>query len=330
MILAGWRQITNKGSQMKESFFPCALLWRFLMVFVGLVVPVSALAVSTPPQVVASIKPVHALVSAVMKGLGTPQLLVTNPAAAHHFALRPSQARMLQNAKLLVWIGPEMELTLVDAVPPLAADLSSLSLIKSKGLTLHRIEYDDEKEHDDHDGHKAHIEGDLNPHIWLNPDNVKLMLSEIAARLAEIDPQNGSIYRANAMRAATGVDKAATRLVAEMAPLMNKGFVVFHDAHIYFERYVGIRARTAITSDPDVPPRPRRLRAIRHMVEDREIRCIFSEVGVSSKAVEVIAEGYDVRLDVLDPLGSQIAAEEDFFTALLTSYGDAFTRCLGP
>ena len=66
------------------------------------------LAFAEVPRVVTDIAPVHSLVAQVMKGVGTPGLLMDQGADAHHFSLRPSQARALQNAELVVWIGPEM------------------------------------------------------------------------------------------------------------------------------------------------------------------------------------------------------------------------------
>jgi zinc transport system substrate-binding protein len=58
-----------------------------------------------PLSIVAPIRPVHALVAGVMGDLGTPYLLLAAPASAHQFTLKPSQARALQNADIVFWIG---------------------------------------------------------------------------------------------------------------------------------------------------------------------------------------------------------------------------------
>src|SRR5690554_1835956 len=74
------------------------------------------------PGVVASIKPVHSLVSAVMEGTGRPELIVEGAGSPHLYHLRPSQARKLQEADLIFWIGPELERFLEGPIGSLSAD----------------------------------------------------------------------------------------------------------------------------------------------------------------------------------------------------------------
>jgi zinc transport system substrate-binding protein len=62
-----------------------------------------------PISVVASIKPIHSLVAAVMGDIGMPHLLLEAPSSAHQFTLKPSQVRTLQAADIVFWVGPMME-----------------------------------------------------------------------------------------------------------------------------------------------------------------------------------------------------------------------------
>ena len=82
-----------------------------------------------------------------MGDLGTPHLLLAAPTSAHHFTLKPSQARALQNADIVFWIGPGMEQPLTKALATLAADAQSVALDDSAGLVL--FDFDDDG-HDDH------------------------------------------------------------------------------------------------------------------------------------------------------------------------------------
>ena len=112
-----------------------------------------------PLSIVASIRPVHALVAGVMGDLGTPHLLLAAPASAHHFTLKPSQARALQNADIVFWIGPGMEQPLTKALATLAADAQSVALDDSAGLVLFDFDDDGHDGHgtkDKHDGHDDH------------------------------------------------------------------------------------------------------------------------------------------------------------------------------
>ncbi len=68
------------------------------------------------PNVVASIKPVHSLVSAVMAGIGEPVLIVKGAASPHNYSLRPSDASALEAADLVFWTGHGLEMFLADAL----------------------------------------------------------------------------------------------------------------------------------------------------------------------------------------------------------------------
>src|SRR5512134_3448441 len=62
-----------------------------------------------PPRVVATIKPIHSLVAAVMQGVGEPRLLIAGGASPHTYQLKPSDARALQNADVIFWVGQDLE-----------------------------------------------------------------------------------------------------------------------------------------------------------------------------------------------------------------------------
>lgn len=65
--------------------------------------------VTSPPTVVATIKPVHALVAAVMAGVGQPKLVVDGAGSPHTYALKPSDAQMLHGATLVFRSSEQVE-----------------------------------------------------------------------------------------------------------------------------------------------------------------------------------------------------------------------------
>lgn len=283
-----------------------------------------------PLSIVASIKPVHALVSGVMGDLGTPHLLLAAPTSAHHFTLKPSQARALQNADIVFWIGPGMEQPLTKALATLAADAQSVALDDSAGLVL--FDFDDDG-HDDHgtkDGHDGHGGHGINPHIWLDPFNAQIMLGVIADHLGKADPVNARAYQANADAMRQTFAQLQIDIARQLAPFAESEFLVLHDAHIYFERRFGMRAHAAITTEPDVMPTAAKIKKLRHDLESHPIDCIFGEPFLGQKAVRLIAEGSDIRIGQLDPLGSQLPAGASLYADLLKSYAAAFKACLAP
>lgn len=283
-----------------------------------------------PLSIVASIKPVHALVAGVMGDLGTPHLLLAAPTSAHHFTLKPSQARALQNADIVFWIGPGMEQPLTKALATLAADAQSVALDDSAGLVLFDFDDDGHDDHgtkDKHDGHGGH---GINPHIWLDPFNAQIMLGVIADHLGKADPVNAKAYQANADAMRQTFAQLQIDIARELAPFAESEFLVLHDAHIYFERRFGMRAHAAITTEPDVMPTAAKIKKLRRDLEPHPIDCIFGEPFLGQKAVRLIAEGSDIRIGQLDPLGSQLPAGASLYADLLKSYAAAFKACLAP
>ena len=295
-----------------------------------------------PLSIVASIKPVHALVAGVMGDLGTPHLLLAAPTSAHHFTLKPSQARALQNADIVFWIGPGMEQPLTKALATLAADAQSVALDDSAGLVLFDFDDDGHDDHgtkDKHDGHDGHATKDghvghgghgINPHIWLDPFNAQIMLGVIADHLGKADPVNAKAYQANADAMRQTFAQLQIDIARELAPFAESEFLVLHDAHVYFERRFGMRAQAAITTEPDVMPTAAKIKKLRRDLESHPIDCIFGEPFLGQKAVRLIAEGSDIRIGQLDPLGSQLPAGASLYADLLKSYAAAFKACLAP
>ena len=303
----------------------------------SLVIPVEmVIADQKPISVVASIKPIHSLVAAVMGDIGTPHLLLEAPSSAHHFTLKPSQARSLQAADIVFWVGPTMEQPLTKALATLAPQAQTLPLIESAGLVL--INFDkvtpahekhDHEKHDKHDEHAKHDDHLINPHIWLDPQNAKIMLGVMAARLAKADPENASTYAANADSMAARLATLETDITSQLASYSAAKFLVLHDAHVYFERRFGLRNYGAITTEPDVMPTASRVKALRDELREHRFECIFTEPFLGQKAVALIAEGSKVSIGTLDPIASNLPAGAQLYPDLLMSYAKALQSCFG-
>ena len=110
-------------------------------------------------KVVASIKPIHSLVSYLMDGVAKPDLIVDGYASPHGFAMKPSHAKMLQNADLIFWVGEDLENFLEKPLNSIAKKAEKIELMEIKGLQVLKFRerniFDDHDDHghDDHDDH---------------------------------------------------------------------------------------------------------------------------------------------------------------------------------
>ncbi len=305
--------------------FPAALLGAALMT-------TSALAA---PSVVASIKPVHSLVAAVMAGVGEPTLIVRGAASPHTYALKPSDAGALESADIVFWTGAGMELFLADALGTLSGSAEIVELAKSPGVSLLPMreggafephEHHDDHDHDDHDHDHEHAEGDM--HFWLDPQNAKLMVTQIAARLSAADPENASAYTANAQAEITALDNLEAELAATLAPIKDRPFVVFHDAFQYFEQRFGLTLAGTVTVSPETAPGAARIDELKARVAELGATCVFAEPNFEPAIISAITEGTAAKSGILDPEGGALDAGIDLYPNLLRGLAKSLVNCL--
>ena len=298
-------------------------------------------AASAEVNVVTSIKPVHSLVTAVMEGVGKPALIIEGTGSPHHYALKPSQARLLQNAELVFWIGPNIETFLESPIEGIATNAISVPLIDSHGLIKISIreggdfdshDHDDHADHDDHDDHADHDDhddhGGFDQHIWLDPVNAKVMLHEIETALSAADPQHASIYAANAEGMIQQLDALIIDVQMELEPVKHKGYIVFHDAYQYYENRFGMSAVGSITVSPETMPGAKRVSELQEKLRALDATCVFSEPQFEPKLVATIIENTNARTGVLDPLGASIPGGADHYISLIRNMTHALKTCL--
>ncbi|UWQ20162.1 zinc ABC transporter substrate-binding protein [Jannaschia sp. W003] len=276
------------------------------------------------PQVTTDIAPVHGLAARVMEGLGTPALVVGAGASPHHHALRPSEARALEGADAVFWIGPALEPWLAGAIGTLAGDAEVVELMDVPGATVFAFREGAAFGAHDHEGEDDH--GTRDPHLWLDPENGKVWLDAIAETLAALDPSNADAYRSNAARGRLEID-AAVEDARAILPRDAPDFVVFHDAFHYFEDRFDLAAAGAIAEGDASDPAPARIEAIRALVRDRGVACVFAEPQFDRRVAATVLEGTGGAVHVIDPLGADIPPGPDFYPALIRAVAAQFAAC---
>jgi zinc transport system substrate-binding protein len=282
-----------------------------------------------PPRVVASILPVHSLVAGVMGDIAKPYLLLKGGASPHSTALKPSDARALQRARLVFWVGAEMERFLIRPLGRLARKARKVALMEAKGVRLPPVRVGGVwgRRGPAPAGHGERA-GTHDPHIWLDPRNATAMVAAIVTALAQADPDNAAAYRANGRKLAAKLAALDRELDDTLAPVRGVPFVVFHDAYQYFEQHYRLNAVGAVTLDPGRPPGARRLSAIRAAIRERGARCVFVEPQFRPTLVRTAREGTTARAAILDPLGAAIKPGPEAYFTLMRRLAASLARCL--
>jgi len=306
------------------------------------------------PRIVVTIGPVHSLVAGVTEGVVEPQLIMQGAASPHAFAMRPSQAKALEQADVIVRVGESLETSLDRPIEVLGESARLITLDDVEGMTLlpareggvweshdhgsagqgHEGHGHDEakpKADDDEHGHdEVHgkYAGTHNPHIWLDPRNAIVAVDHIAQVLSETDPANAAQYQANAEDMKAKLTKLDAELAEQTKPLRTKPYLVFHDAYPYFENRYGLTPAGAITVSPERQPGAKRLGQIRAKVRELGAVCVFSEPQFEPKLIATIIEGTSSRAGVLDPLGANLEPGSELYFRLMRNMAGALGGCL--
>lgn len=298
------------------------------MMLSTLALMVASPAVAQPPQVVADTPITASLVRQVAGDLAQVRILLPQGASAHHHQMRPSDARGLQDAGLLVWTGPELTPWLNRAAASVAADVVQLQLLDVPSTHLRSFAGDHGHDHEhghDHDhGHDA-----ADPHAWLDPANARLWLAAIAETLAQADPGNAETYAQNAEAADERLADLDAQIQARLAPHRDADFVVFHDAYGYFTDHFGLRPAIAVSLGDASTPSAARLSEIRNHIAATGAACAFPEYGSDPRLVQVVIDGTPVRMGAeLAPEGGMLEPGPDLYQQTLTKLADGLADCL--
>ena len=309
-------------------------------------------------KVVTSIKPIHSLASYLMDGIGKLDLIVDGYASPHGFSMKPSHAKMLQNADLIFWVGEGMENFLEKPLNSIAKKGEKIELMETKGLQVLKFrernifdehnhddhddhgkkeEHDDHDDHDDHgkkeehddhddhDGHEGHAHGEYDAHIWLDPMNAKVILNEMVEHLIENDPKNEAKYKSNLDKALKDIDKLTIDVMTELSNSVSS--IVFHDAYQYFEKRFNVNILGAFTVNTDVMPGAEQLAEIREIIKHDKVSCVFSEPQFNPDIIKAVAKDMNIKTGVIDPLGATLNPGKDLYFDLIRNMSASFKGC---
>ena len=165
-------------------------------------------------------------------------------------------------------------------------------------------------------------------HVWLDPENAKMMINAIEEALIEADPRNARTYQGNAANVKRDLDKLITEIDAEMSPVKGAPYVVFHDAYQYFEDRFGMKPVGSITVSPETLPGAKRVKELREKIKSLNASCVFSEPQFEPKLIATVIEGTSAGTGVLDPLGVSIKAGPEMYFTLIRNMSKSLRNCL--
>ena len=235
-------------------------------------------------------------------------LLLPPGVEPHSFEPRPEDMVRVNHADLFIYTNPVMEPWAARIVA--GVDKGKVSVIEGgKGIPLlpapridehapaHPGEQAEEHEHGHADEHEqanqhehAHEHGGLDPHVWLDFNNARLIAGNILAALVARDPSHKESYRQNA----AGLDKELAaldrRFQETLAACPKKVFL--HGGHYafgYLARRYGLRYISASAVNADAEPTPAKLAELVKIMRREHLSYVYTEELLNPRVAETIA-----------------------------------------
>ncbi len=219
-------------------------------------------------------------------------------ASPHTFEPRPSLVKKISSARIFFMIGAGLEFWAEKFVSQAGPHLTTVVL--SKGVSLiHSTGH-----HNDRSDVSYHKSEAANPHIWLDPEISKSMVSKIVSTLIQVDQKNLKYYEKQGQKYMDELDKLDRLIKTTVARFKIKKYVSFHASLDYFARRYGLESAGVIEAAPGRNPTPIQIINIVAMIKKHRIRAVFSEPQLNPRAAEIIAKEADVKVLLLDPMGN--------------------------
>lgn len=279
-------------------------LFAFLLLFLSL--PAAA----ATPKVVATFLPIHSLVAGVMEDVSKVNLLVTRANDSHHgYELRPSEMKILRDADVVFWVGPELETFIPKALGEMAPGAVSVPLMEqTPDLTL-----------------LPHADGQKNgfdPHIWMDPDNALKMIDVIERVLSQKDPTNASKYKAGAQKAKSYIEALRDiPIQKQTGPIVS-----LHEGFPYLFAYFGLKGES-LGIDVDTLTGPRTVRAAQDQLKTLRPECVIVEPSMKKKEIRLLTnDAYKIMK--MDLMGWKLTAGPGLYTNMMRRNIDRIQKCL--
>lgn len=260
------------------------------------------------PTVVASVKPLQLIAAAITEGVAVPQLLMEGGHDPHHVTLRPSDRRRLDQADLVLWVGPVLEPGLEDVMMDLESEV--ITAQAAPDVTL------------------LESEGATDPHLWLDTRNARHIASALVAALQKLDAGNAQRYATNLEAFTRALDKTDTDIAMALDSQRNTAWAASHQAFGYFVAQFGLQQPLTLTDSSNSAPGVRRVMQLRETIATQNIRCLLTETSENPAELDALLEGTMLHVVGADVLGTQLPSNANGYPDLMLALAKAVASCL--
>lgn len=293
------------------------MIQRCLILLLLLAAP--AFASAERPLITTSIHPLALIVKEVVGDQAKVDVLVPSDVSPHHYSMRPSERRRLEESDRIYWLGPALE-------PFLKGTLSDSSLSDKTHTMTPSSEASEDSSEGHHDHSHSHGHG-KDPHIWLDPDQALTMAERVRDSVRDIEGVDQEVIAANFTDFRQKLEATEDRIRQRLAPMADMTLFTHHDAFHYFANHFGLTIGGTLTNNPERSPSARHLSELQEALEQAQAPCIMTEVQLGKDWWRDLDVRHPLVVSRWDPLGADIRIEPGGYTAFLDSLADSVTQC---
>lgn len=264
-------------------------------------------------DVVVSVKPVYSILAGLMKDVAQPELLISGQQTPFDFKLKPSQLERMKKAKLVIWVGPELEKTLQPAIKKLPDNVRVIELLSQPELKILPSQVNEKQR---------------NPFFWMDDRNAIIMLDMLTRVLIKMDPLRSHIYERNRLRLLKPLKRIDREYEYGYRGLKSGVGVQYYDTLYYFEQAYALKVLDQVTDTPWDKAATQSLLRVRERLVSRQANCLFLDQSMPAENAQLITEGLEVNTGVLDVLGRHFKADESLYIKLMNFNTDVIKQCL--
>ena len=257
-------------------------------------------ALAAPLQVFVSIPPQKWLTDQLGRELVSTHVLVDKGQEPHNFEPTPRMIAALSRSRLYFTMDMAFEQQISRKINQARLRIvDSTAGIKKISITGHDHAGD---EHVDHN--RNNQQSGLDPHVWLDPANLKIMASTMVTAMAEEDPVNKSKYEQNLQEVITTLDRIDLEIQQTLAPYAGATFYVFHPAFGYFAHAYGLHQEAVEMEGKS--PSPKQLHRLVSRARANKVKVLFAQPQFDQKSASAIARAIGGKVVPLDPLAEDV------------------------
>lgn len=268
-------------------------------------------------DVVATTLPVYEFTSSLCQGteLHVGRLVTESVSCLHDYTLQVKQMRMIEASDVVVISGAGLEDFLNDALH------SKAMIDASENAHIHGGGHDHHDDHShDHHGH-SHA---YDPHIWLSPENAKIMAENICLGLSERYPAYQEVFLANLSELHKKLDALQEYGDTQLRSLKARELITFHDGFAYFAESYDLNILKAVEEESGSEASAKEIIALVELVEDHSLPAIFIEKSGSDACAGIIQQETGAAVYTLD----MAMAGDSYFDAMYHNI-DTIKEALG-